>query len=205
VHMLRVRGGAPPLNHEEIHSIMHQPDDGYFSNAEGEHPADQAPYYLPNGMFIEWPQWDDRWWWIRCANSMDVQGHSYWCFLRHPLDPSVDSMPFRMVESLAHLRLVEEAIDENRSYFVSGEEEGEEEDDVEDEKRVQVLEHGQPSRMRARALWEWHPPVVTAQNPPEWERLEWQELLAAVAERCYPWDSEDRVGWIPEQLDGGTL
>jgi hypothetical protein len=54
-------------------------------------------------------------------------------------------------------------------------------------------------------VWEWHPPVVTAQNPPEWERLEWQELLAAVAERCYPWDSEDRVGWIPEQLDGGTL
>ena len=69
---------------------------------------------------------------------------------RHPLDPSVEAMPFRMVESLAHLRLVEEAIDENRSYFREG-------DIVSDEKRAQVLEHGQPSRMRARALWEWHP------------------------------------------------
>ena len=47
-----------PLNHAEIHSIMHQPDDGYFSNAEGEHPADQVLYHLHNGMFIEWPQWD---------------------------------------------------------------------------------------------------------------------------------------------------
>ena len=156
MHMLRVRGGAPPLNHEEIHSIMHQPDDGYFSNAEGEHPADQAPYYIPNGMFIEWPQWDDRWWWIRCANGMDVQGHSYWCFSRHPLDPSVESMPFRMVESLAHLRLVEEAIDENRSYLrdivsdegdiVSDEDES---DIVSDEKRAQVLEHGQPAAQPA--------------------------------------------------------
>ena len=199
-----------PLNHAEIHSIMHQPDDGYFSNAEGEHPADQVLYHLHNGMFIEWPRWDDRWWWIRCANGMDVQGHSYWCFSRHPLDPSVESMPFRMVESLAHLRLVEEAIDENRSYLrdivsdegdiVSDEDES---DIVSDEKRAQVLEHGQPARKRERALWEWHPPVVTAQcEPPEWERLEWQELLAAVEERCYPWDSEDRVGWIPERLDG---
>ena len=43
-----------------------------------------------------------------------------------------------------------------------------------DEKMEQVLEHGQPSRMRERVLWEWHPPrVVTAQGPPEWDELEW--------------------------------
>ena len=42
------------------------------------------------------------------------------------------------------------AIDENRSYF-------REDDLMSDEKMEQVLEHGQPSRMRARALWEWHP------------------------------------------------
>ena len=51
---------------------------------------------------------------------------------------------------------------------------------------------GQPSHMRARVLWEWHPPVVTAQqNPPEWEELGWHELLSVVEERCYPWNSEE--------------
>ena len=63
--------------------------------------------------------------------------------------------------------------------------------------------------MRARVLgallWEWHPPVVTAQKPPEWEELGWHELLSVVEERCYPWNSEDRRGWIPERLDGGVM
>ena len=49
-----------PLNHEEIHSIIHQPADGYFSNAEDDmlSEANRAPYYYHNGMNIEWPQWD---------------------------------------------------------------------------------------------------------------------------------------------------
>ena len=195
--------GAPsftPLTHKEITSIIHQPVDGYFSNEEDDilSVSNQTPYYYHNGMNIEWPRWDDRWWWIRCANDMGVHGHSYWCFSRHPLDPSVEAMPFRMVESLAHLRLVREAIDKNRSYF-------REDDIVSDEKREQVAEHGQPSRMRERVLWEWHPPVVTALGPPEWDELEWHELLAVVENRCYPWNSEDRRGWIPERLDGGVM
>ena len=33
--------------------------------------------------------------------------------------------------------------------------------------------------------------------------LGWHELLSVVEERCYPWNSEDRRGWIPERLDGG--
>ena len=67
---------------------------------------------------------------------MDVQGRYILVLhaLTYPLDPSAESMPFRMVESLAHLRLVEEAIDQNRSYY-------REDDIVSDEKREQVLEH----------------------------------------------------------------
>ena len=46
--------------------------------------------------------------------------------------------------------------------------------------------------------------MVTAQNPPEWEELGWHELLSVIEDRCYPWNSEDRRGWIPERLDGGV-
>ena len=57
MRIVREMAGTPPftpLNHEEIHSIMHQPADGYFSDAED----DQAPYYHHKGVSIEWPRWD---------------------------------------------------------------------------------------------------------------------------------------------------
>ena len=57
--------------------------------------------------------------------------------------------------------------------------------------------------MRERELWDWIPPTVTQENPPEWGVQPWHSLLGAILTTVYPWDSESRRGWVPERLDGG--
>ena len=188
-------------SYEEINSIIHQGhEEGYFSNEE-DNPlslANQVPFYSHNGVPIEWPDWDNSWWWIRCDNGMDERGFTYWCFARHPLDPPADAVHFRFIDSLARLRFVEEAIDEKRSYLIDDGEEP-----IPEATRRLLGERGMPARMRDRRLCEWLPPVVVRQNPPEWSTCPWNNLRASIRGMIYPWDSESRGRWDPEDLDGG--
>ena len=189
-------------SHEEINSIIHQPRDGYFSNEEDDplSMANQKPYYAHNGVPIEWPEWDDSWWWIRCDNHMDAErGHTYWCFARHTLDPPTDAIPFQFIDSLERLKLVEAAIDEKMSYLLVSDD-GEE---LPEATRRLVDAHGMPDRMLVRTLWEWIPPTVVRENPPEWSLCPWANLRESIRGTVYPWDSESRRGWDPESLDGG--
>ena len=187
-------------SHEEINSIIHQGQEGYFSNEEDDplSTANQTPFYAHNGVPIEWPNWDESWWWIRCDNGMDTRGYTYWCFARHPLDPPVDAVPFRFIDSRARLQFVEEAIAERRSYLIDDGEEV-----LPEDTRRLIDEHGMPAWMRYRSLCEWYPPVVTQQNPPEWSSRPWGTLMTSIMGTVYPWDSESRRGWAPESLDGG--
>ena len=142
---------------------------------------DDEPYYANNHVAIEHPTWFTNislngytYWWIRCRYEYDTRGYSYWRVERSPEDPV---FPFEFIESLSHVNLFDDLVNEMNSY----------------------LEDGLPplSSLRVRRIWAWYPPVVTNQVDAEFVEYPWVEVYQQLLTKS----DYDSVWLIDEQAD----
>ena len=103
----------------------------------------------------------------------DTRGYSYWRVERSPEDPV---FPFEFIESLSHVNLFDDLVNEMNSYL---------------EDRLPPL-----ASLRTRRIWAWYPPVVTNQQGDEFVEYTWLEVYQQllVKSNCDPI-------WTDEQAD----